>query len=818
MSRIYDGSTTARKGTAFLLRLGVSVAFESSVEERALRLWNVHPAITSVQRADAVPYCLPDGSQHVYTADFFIILQGGRSLAVECKPAALLPALLTDDPLGWQIKAAACSQQGRQLYILTDADGSSAQLKQAELFGPYASCEVLPLFQQETFTFLDTRGPAPLADVRAFMIRLLNLPDTVVDGSLYSLLANQQILAEPGVAPPQCRVDIPGRSLSMPPPILGRPLIELLQNPPLLPPTVSRTREPNTLHLEQKFLASSRGERLLHLFSLYPNPEQPLDAAEVARLTAATGISRSGIFRFQHDLREAGGPSATFSEVIEVILDRRKGRPRRHLNLEVELIMEKLARSHYFIPLGTKNVARASSVAQLHGMIRAECLQQELPAPAYNTVDRFIERFIQRDPVRAALLRDGPEAAQQLEPRQGHLAVSRYGEVIGVDCTRADIFALPDGSWEVTARHGRGKQQRKKGAIRGSIVTVVDGATSEVLRSVFFAEAIGAAIILLVLRDIFLGDMVELQAAGVKVLPVGAGLPQKVRVDSGKEFINKQVQRALQHLGIEIIQRNKFSRHHGGIEERTIGTLVHQHHVLPGTTSNNIRNRGEYNAQMGATLSLTEVETFHHLIVERHNLLCAPLQVLNRHEHAESLLRSGMSAWRPPSAEQIDYLRHRMRPEDVRRCQRGGISLHGLMYVAPELAPLIVRKRDVRIIFDPDDISTAEVIHPDTGARITVAARLPSVFDGHPVSLKAWTTFKALLNSAHREARDDVTTVQKLAERVLQESNERVKANQQKPKQSSSRKRDADDGAVDIVPARIVFEYDPPCTEEEDAS
>ncbi|CAM4142766.1 hypothetical protein [Deinococcus marmoris] len=821
MIRTYEGSTPSRKGTVLLRRFNITLPFESTIEECALRLWDIDPFITSITRAEGVDYHLPDGSKHIYTPDFTLTLADGRLLSVDCKPAGIVGAMIANAALIWQIKAERLAGLGQPLYIFRDSDYSPARLQQAQMFGRYCGYDIDPHVRQDIVTLLRECGAMQMSAVRDFALRLAKGNEAQVDASLKGMLAAQELVAEAEVKPLACRIDLPGNSLAPQHSVLGVPMLALLQNPPPVMPEPSTKQQPTHLHREEKFKQSARGTRLLHLFVLYNDPSQPLEEADVERLTAATGVSRPSLFRFRAALQAAGAPGITFSEVAAVLLGETKGRPRRQLDAQVAAIMEQLTRQHYFIPLDRKEGVRARSVADLYAWIARACQDEELPVPGYNTVKRFLQRWTDRDPVQAALLRDGRDAAHKLEARQGRLDLLCCGELLTVDCTPADLFTCEDGSLDIVTRAKRGKGQRRKGARRANIVTVVDAVTSEVVRSVVFAEAISAASILLVLRDVFLGEQQELNQAGVTMLPVGAGLPERLRIDSGSEFVNRQVSRALTHLGIDVLQRNKPSRHHGGIEERTIGTLTHQQHLLPGTSMNTIVKRGEYDAQAGAILSLEDLIKFNHRIVERHNQLCAPLQMLTRHEHAADLVRRGLGAWSPLSAVQEDYLRHRMRPQEVRRCQHEGISLHDLMYVAAvpaELSPLIVRRANVDVVFDADDISVAQAIHPDTGKLIDLVARVPRELEGQPLSLKVWSAYKRRLRASRQVAEQRAPTNQQIAAQVLAERPQRpagrgkpgtVKTDVDVPKPSPSPKQSSSTLPA-LKAAKIEFEFNPP--------
>lgn len=813
----YDPSLQARKGKVLLHRLGVSLPFESTVEERLLRLLDVCVQVRQVQRAPGVQVFLPDGTVQTYTPDYTVELADGSVLSLECKPMALLPSLLEAHPVEWQARASRLEGLGRPLHFVTERDLPSIWLQQARTFGSFHGVEGNEGLRQHARHALSERGAMPVTDLRVLLGGVAGTSGEM-DATLYAMLARHELVADVRSPLPECVVDLPGRTIPFPPPPVGLSLREVLQGQPDEVRQGAAQPLPSVSQAEIRFLKTVRGQRCLRLFGLYSDPSVPLNTARVAELMEKVRVSRRTLFHFRQALLQAGAPGITFSDLIPYLTAEEGQQPRRQVAVDVALIMEKLSRDHYFVPLGTPG--RARSVSDLYQMVRRACLAEELVPPVYNTVKKFVARMERRDPVAAATLRQGREAAQKLESRQGRLDVRRYGELIGIDCTPADVFTREEGVTALPHRSGRGKGQRQGAAQRGNIVTVVDVATSQVLRSSVFPGAISAARILQVLRSVFLGDTGDLTAAGVTAVPQARGLPQAVRMDSGTEFVNRQVGRVLAYLGIEVVSRNKGTRHHGGIEERTIGTLSHLHHVLPGTSTNNITNRGEYDAQRGVMLTITDLDRFHQRAVERHNALCAPLSALTRQQHAQRLLETGMSVWRPLSATQQEYVRTRMHPQELRRCGRAGIDLHGLTYTSPLLAPLIVQRAQVEVHYNPDDIRVAQAVHPETGALIELEARLPEGLSG-PLTLQEWTEIKGQLTSARQSALDRVKTPQQLVRQVMQEREQRQhkqvrrEKREQAPKLTTLKPLPADQPGVpsSIKAAEIDFEDNPPALE-----
>jgi putative transposase len=86
------------------------------------------------------------------------------------------------------------------------------------------------------------------------------------------------------------------------------------------------------------------------------------------------------------------------------------------------------------------------------------------------------------------------------------------------------------------------------------------------------------------------------------------GLMHVVHADNAKEFHSRMLQRACNNYGIHLHWRPVAHPHYGGHIERLLGTFNHDIHALPGTTFSNPAERGTYEAEQKAALTLSEFE------------------------------------------------------------------------------------------------------------------------------------------------------------------------------------------------------------------
>ncbi|WP_425341362.1 hypothetical protein [Escherichia coli] len=127
-----------------------------------------------------------------------------------------------------------------------------------------------------------------------------------------------------------------------------------------------------------------------------------------------------------------------------------------------------------------------------------------------------------------------------------------------------------------------------------------------------------------------------------------SGKPLLLYLDNAAEFKSEALRRGCEQHGIRLDYRPLGQPHYGGIVERIIGTAMQMiHDELPGTTFSNPDQRGDYDSENKAALTLRELERWLTLAVGTyhgsvHNGLLQPLP------------RAGprpwrVSAYRPPS-------------------------------------------------------------------------------------------------------------------------------------------------------------------------
>ncbi|HDD9083362.1 TPA: DDE-type integrase/transposase/recombinase, partial [Escherichia coli] len=125
-----------------------------------------------------------------------------------------------------------------------------------------------------------------------------------------------------------------------------------------------------------------------------------------------------------------------------------------------------------------------------------------------------------------------------------------------------------------------------------------------------------------------------------------SGKPLLLYLDNAAEFKSEALRRGCEQHGIRLDYRPLGQPHYGGIVERIIGTAMQMiHDELPGTTFSNPDQRGDYDSENKAALTLRELERWLTLAVGTyhgsvHNGLLQPPAA----RWAEAVARVGVPA------------------------------------------------------------------------------------------------------------------------------------------------------------------------------
>ncbi|SAA87349.1 Mu transposase C-terminal domain-containing protein [Enterobacter hormaechei] len=408
------------------------------------------------------------------------------------------------------------------------------------------------------------------------------------------------------------------------------------------------------------------------------------------------------------------------------------------------------------------------SLAAFHREVAQACKTQKLPVPARNTV---AQRIAGLHPAKIARSRGGQDAARPLQGAGGiPPEVTMPLEQVQIDHTVIDLIVVDE------------RDRQPIG--RPYLTLAIDVFTRCVLGMVVTLEAPSAVSVGLCLAHAACDKRPWLEGLNVEMDWPMSGKPRLLYLDNAAEFKSEALRRGCEQHGIRLDYRPPGQPHYGGIVERIIGTAMQMiHDELPGTTFSNPGQRGEYDSEKMATLTLRELERWLALAVGTyhgsvHNGLLQPPAA----RWAEAVERVGVPAVvTRPTAFLVDFL-----PVIRRTLTRTGFVIDHIHYYADALKPWIARRERLLAFLirrDPRDISRIWVLEPEGQHYLEIHYRTLS----HP-AVTLWEQRQALakLRQLGREQVDEsalfrmigqmreiVTTAQKATRKARRDADRR---------------------------------------------
>ena len=408
------------------------------------------------------------------------------------------------------------------------------------------------------------------------------------------------------------------------------------------------------------------------------------------------------------------------------------------------------------------------SLAAFHREVAQACKTQKLPVPARNTV---AQRIAGLHPAKIARSRGGQDAARPLQGAGGiPPEVTMPLEQVQIDHTVIDLIVVDE------------RDRQPIG--RPYLTLAIDVFTRCVLGMVVTLEAPSAVSVGLCLAHAACDKRPWLEGLNVEMDWPMSGKPRLLYLDNAAEFKSEALRRGCEQHGIQLDYRPPGQPHYGGIVERIIGTAMQMiHDELPGTTFSNPGQRGEYDSEKMATLTLRELERWLALAVGTyhgsvHNGLLQPPAA----RWAEAVERVGVPAVvTRPTAFLVDFL-----PVIRRTLTRTGFVIDHIHYYADALKPWIARRERLPAFLirrDPRDISRIWVLEPEGQHYLEIHYRTLS----HP-AVTLWEQRQALakLRQLGREQVDEsalfrmigqmreiVTTAQKATRKARRDADRR---------------------------------------------
>ncbi|WP_144389836.1 Mu transposase C-terminal domain-containing protein [Phaeobacter sp. 22II1-1F12B] len=378
-------------------------------------------------------------------------------------------------------------------------------------------------------------------------------------------------------------------------------------------------------------------------------------------------------------------------------LDRRGPKPgSKRIAQDVEIIIDESLQRYYL-------VRERSSFLRIWREIRAECEAKGFQPPTRKTVKARLDAIDQREVFRKR--RGAQEADKVFAARPGRLEVSAPLEVVQIDHTTSDITLVD--------------HVNRRPLARPYLTVAIDVASRIVLGVHVTFDEPSVLSIALCLDHCVRRKSVHVPGTIEELVWPTAGIPKAIHVDNAQEFHSDAFRMACEDWGIAVEYRPFGGKHYGGHVERLIGTTMGAVHVLPGTTHSSIVEKGDYDSEKHAVLTLTEFEDWLHLEICRyHNTV------------HEALGRTPLAAWADMGGDtagrqvvDVDAFRTSFLPFEWRQLGRTGVTLFGVHYWSDVFASLVGRRQGkVQVKYDPRDLSQVWV-NTDDGRVIPARYR-----------------------------------------------------------------------------------------------
>lgn len=389
-----------------------------------------------------------------------------------------------------------------------------------------------------------------------------------------------------------------------------------------------------------------------------------------------------------------------------------------------------------------------NSKSKVLTVIQDRCKELDVPSPHPNTIRA---RLRQIDPFKKMKFRVGPkEAAQIFSVHQGEFPGADYPlAVVQIDHTPVDIILVDEEGRETVGK---------------AFLTLAIDVYSRVVVGYWLSlDPVGNFSVSMCLVNMILPKDDWLKKHGLTESWPCFGIPDSIHMDNGGEFHSDMLLRIAEQYGISLEFRAVGKPEYGAHIERMLGTLARKFHDLPGTTFSSVHQRGNYQSEKMAAMTLEDLDRW--LAVQilgvYHN---SPHKGLDGQAPIQRFQEAILGSKRIPArgmprmVDDPDRFRLDCLPFEERTVQRYGVELDYVFYFAPILLKHVgekdptdpKHKRYFLFRRDPRDISTLYFWEPDEGRYYAVPYRNLN----YP-AVSLWE-FKHALKSLKTQNRDNI--------------------------------------------------------------
>jgi len=276
----------------------------------------------------------------------------------------------------------------------------------------------------------------------------------------------------------------------------------------------------------------------------------------------------------------------------------RRDKGSSRLSSEIEAVIQSVIEKEYL-------TTQKKSVEAVWIELKTRCRNAGLKVPAISTLRRRIENIDKEKKIESRL---GKKALRKRDPIRGQFPGADWPlSVVQIDHTKVDLILLDD--------------IHRLPIGRPWITVAIDVFSRMVLGFYISFDPPGAMSTGLCIAHCVLPKEKWLAERGVSGEWPCWGVPNKIHADNAREFRGEMLKRACKDYGIELEWRPVTRPHYGAHIERQIGTSMNEVHTLPGTTFSNTSNRGDYDSESKAIMTLWEFEAWFasYIVNEYHN-------------------------------------------------------------------------------------------------------------------------------------------------------------------------------------------------------
>jgi putative transposase len=424
------------------------------------------------------------------------------------------------------------------------------------------------------------------------------------------------------------------------------------------------------------------------------------DATIVNMRAKEMNVSKTSIYRWMSQY-ENGGNLASLVESSN-----RGGGGKLRLSKEIELIIKSSVEEEYL----NKQKKR---IAPVIFDIESKCFNAGLKAPAKSTVWRYIKNISEEEKVKNRLGRRAVK--EQFDPIEGSFPDATYPlAVVQMDHTPADIILVDEIYGKVVGR---------------PFFTVAMDVYSKMILGFYIsfdpAGTIGTA---LCLSHAILDKDLWLSKRGINAKWSCWGLMRTLHLDNGKEFKSIALRKGCEKYGISLDYRPVATPNYGGAIESVIKTFMLQLHTLPGTTFSNSHEKGDYDSEKNAALTLANLEKWFgtYITTVYHNNLHSSLGMSPLQKYELGIRGNEFETGIGLPDRLLDHgqLRLDFMPFEERSVQQYGVVINHIHYYHDVLRSYINSidlssgkarmKQKFTFKYDPRDISCIYFLDPTT--------------------------------------------------------------------------------------------------------